>query len=143
MKMLLGGKVKVQTLELTNQPATRKEVRARLISPGGEMAVLTDGQVPIRHLSYIEFRSGKPRGNHFHRLRNEWFYLVRGQVTVVVQDTTTGERLQFPMGPGDLAFISPLIAHVLVPTTEGDGIEYAAEPFDPADVIRHPLEVSA
>src|SRR5204862_2073018 len=70
MQTFFNGKVQVMSLLLTDQPAARKDILARLVSPGGELTVLTDGTVPIRHLNYVELREGKPRGNHYHKLRH-------------------------------------------------------------------------
>ena len=134
-----GGRATVKSLLVTDTPANRAEILARLQSPRGEMAVLTDGTTPLRHLSYLELRPAMLRGNHFHKLRHEFFYLIHGELTLVLSDIDTGERASRQMRAGDLAYITPGIAHVLNPTTPGHSVEYAAEPFDLTDVYPHQL----
>jgi mannose-6-phosphate isomerase-like protein (cupin superfamily) len=134
-----GGRATVKPLLVTDTPANRDEVLARIQSPRGEMAVLTDGATPLRHLSYLELRPAMLRGNHFHKLRHEFFYLIHGELKLTLAEITSGERTSVQLRAGDLATIHPGIAHVLNPLTAGHGIEYAAEPFDLTDVYPHPL----
>jgi hypothetical protein len=133
---VFAGKVSVRPLLVTDQPAGRSEVVARLLSPGGELAVLADGVAAIRHLSYVELRERKTRGNHYHKLRHESFYLIAGEVELHLQDFATGERAQLSMRPGDLARIDPEIVHTFLPRTAGHALEFAPESFDAADVFR-------
>jgi oxalate decarboxylase/phosphoglucose isomerase-like protein (cupin superfamily) len=134
-----GGRATVKSLLVTDQPANRSETCARIQSQRGEMAVLTDGYTPIRHLAYIELRPGMLRGNHFHKLRHEYCYLIAGELTLTLSDISSGEKALIPMRAGDLAYISPGIAHVLHPTSPGQALEYAAEPFDLSDVFPHQI----
>ena len=134
-----GGRARVKSLLVTDQPANRSEICARIQSPRGELAVLTEGNTPIRHLSYIELRSGMLRGNHFHKLRHEYCYLIAGELTLTLSEVSSGETVVIGMRSGDLALISPGIAHAMHPTTPGHAVEYAAEPFDLADVFPHQI----
>lgn len=130
-----GGRAFVKSLLVTDQPAPRSEICARILSPRGEMAVLTDGAKPIRHLAYIELRPGMLRGNHYHKLRHEYCYLIAGELALTLLEIESGEKVVVQMRTGDMAFISPQIAHALNPTIQGYAVEYAAEPFDVADVF--------
>jgi oxalate decarboxylase/phosphoglucose isomerase-like protein (cupin superfamily) len=136
---LLSGKVEIRSLEVTQQPAARKDVQARLMTAGGELAVLADGKSPIRHLSYVELCAGRVRGNHFHKLRHETFYLIAGELELHLQDVQSGERAVVPMKAGDLARIAPEVAHAFLPRTDGHGIEFATEIFDSGDVYRRAI----
>ncbi len=136
MHAFFNGKVQVRPLPVTDQPAGRKDVLARLHSPGGELTVLTDGSIPIRHLNYVELREGKPRGNHYHKLRHETFYVIAGELELRVRDLATGEQASISMRPGDVAQIAPEILHTFFPARSGHALEFAPEPFDAADVYR-------
>jgi mannose-6-phosphate isomerase-like protein (cupin superfamily) len=136
MHTFFNGKVQIRPLLITDQPAGRKDILARLLSPGGELTVLTDGSIPIRHLSYVELREGKPRGNHYHKLRHESFYVIAGELELRIQDLATGQGNSITMRPGDLARIDPEIVHTFTPLTSGHALEFAPEPFDAADVYR-------
>ena len=139
MTEFFQGKVTVRPLLVTDQPANRPEVIARLLSPGGELVVLTDGRIPIHHLSYTQLIQGKPRGNHFHKLRHETFYVIAGELDLHLQDRSNGERKLVAMRTGDIAQISPGIVHTFLPKTSGHGLEFAPEVFDANDVYRQVL----
>ena len=140
MNSYFGGKLWIKPLIVTDQPATRSEVRARLKFPNGELAVLGDGKTPIHHLSYVELKQGMGRGNHFHKLRHEYFYLISGDARMIFENIASREQHSALLHPGDLVFIEPEIAHVFIPHQSGHAIEYAAEPFDATDVYRYPLQ---
>jgi quercetin dioxygenase-like cupin family protein len=134
-----SGKVRVRPMPVTDQPASRSEVLARLVSPGGELVVLTDGLTAFRHLSYVELRKGKARGNHYHKLRHETFYVIAGELDLHLQDLATGERVSVVMNTGDIAWINPEIVHTFVPWSAGHAVEFAPEVFDAGDTYRHIL----
>ena len=136
---LFGGKVQIRPLLRTDQPAGRAEVQARLFSPAGEFTVLADGVTAIRHLCYVELREGKLRGNHYHKLRHENFYVIAGETELHLQHRTTGERTMALLRSGDLAQIGPDIIHAFFPRSSGHAVEFAPEPFDPGDVFREVL----
>jgi quercetin dioxygenase-like cupin family protein len=133
------GKVWVKPLSKTEQPSTRPEVRARLLSPNGELAVLGDGENPNFHLAYVELKEGKVRGNHFHKIRHEYFYMIAGEVEFFAEEIATKQKIKSTLQAGDLVFISPEIAHAFSPAASGHAIEYAAERFDATDVFRYPV----
>jgi len=133
-KSFLGGRATIKSLLVTDRPADRAEICARLSSPRGELAVLTDGSTPIRHLCYVELRKGMVRGNHFHKLRHEYFYVIAGNLAVRLQDVSTRESASVELREGDMLFIKPGVAHALNPLNDGHALEYAAEAFDLADV---------
>ena len=58
LKSYFDGRATIKSLLVTDQAANRTEICARINSPRGELAVLTHGNVPIRHLSYLEMRRG-------------------------------------------------------------------------------------
>lgn len=134
-----NGRFVIKSLPRIEVPAARTEVQARLFSPKGELAVMSEGAMDIRHLAYVELREGMLRGDHYHKLRQEYFYLISGNVTLHLQDVSTGERATTTINTGDLVHIKPGIAHALIPSEAGHAIEFAAEPFDLGDVYRHVL----
>jgi oxalate decarboxylase/phosphoglucose isomerase-like protein (cupin superfamily) len=139
VKIYFDGRATVKSLPVTDQPANRAEICARISSPRGELAVLTDGTVPIRHLSYLEMRPGMIRGNHFHKLRQEYFYLISGNISLSLADVATGQTVALEIQPGDMVYIQPGVAHAFNPLTPGHAVEYAAQPFDFSDVFPHQL----
>jgi mannose-6-phosphate isomerase-like protein (cupin superfamily) len=139
MQSFFGGKALIRPLLLTDQPATRPEVRARLAGPKGEMVVLADTGQVIRHLAYLEFLPDRRRGDHYHKLRLEHFYLISGNISLLLEEIATGTKATVDLAPGDFGLIHPGIAHTFVPCSPGQGLEFAAEPFDLSDVYPHAI----
>ena len=133
---LLGGKVEVRTLREVDPGAPRSEVQVRIKAAGGELAVLSDNVVPASYLACVELRANIPRGNHFHKKRNESFYLIAGEAVLYLKDERSGERAQADLRTGDLVFIEPMVAHVFVPVSNGHAVEFSKEPFEASDVYR-------
>jgi quercetin dioxygenase-like cupin family protein len=134
---LLSGKVRVCALPVLHPPDGGMTDPRRIALDRGELAVLTDGKTSISHLAYVELKQQALRGNHFHKLRNEYFYMIAGEAELVVEDTTSKTRDKALIRAGDLVFITPGIAHAFVPLTPGHGIEFAHEPFDASDVYKY------
>jgi mannose-6-phosphate isomerase-like protein (cupin superfamily) len=139
MKSFFGGLVEIKPLLLTDKPASRPEVRARISTPKGEMAVLADTGQIIRHLAYLEFIPGVRRGDHYHKLRHESFYLISGNLSLLLEEIASGAKAHLELEPGDFATIHPGVVHTFVPRSSGQGLEFAAEPFDASDVYPHPI----
>jgi oxalate decarboxylase/phosphoglucose isomerase-like protein (cupin superfamily) len=138
---LFNGQVIIHTLERTNNPRSRSEIQARLLSPNGELAVLSAENAVIRHLGYLELKQGVARGHHYHKLRHESFYMISGEVNMLLEFLETGEKISVQIFPGDLVIINPGVAHAFLPTQEGKALEFASEPFDAADIYRHAIEI--
>ena len=139
LKSYFDGRATIKSLLVTDQAANRAEICARINSPRGELAVLTDGNVPIRHLSYLEMRPGMIRGNHFHKLRQEYFYLISGDIELTLADLSSGQKVSVRISTGDLVYIQPGVAHAFNPTSPGHAVEFAPQPFDLTDVFPHQL----
>src|SRR5437870_12464864 len=52
----------------------------RLLLPQGELAQFYDSDEPVRYLAFIELRAGSTRGNHYHQFKEEWLYLIQGEL---------------------------------------------------------------
>lgn len=111
----------------------------RLLLPAGELSQITDGSAAFRYLACLELLEGTVRGNHLHHRKQEWFYLVSGAVTLVIADPADDARFELDLEPGDLVFIAPGIAHAVRVVKPGAAVEFAPDPFDPSDTVRHPV----
>lgn len=111
----------------------------RLLLPQGELAQFYDADEPVRYLAFIELREGGARGNHYHKIKEEWVYLIQGEVQLVVEDIESKVREVVPLQTGDLAIIQPGVAHVLRTIRPGQAVEFSKVRFDPADIHRFPL----
>jgi hypothetical protein len=137
---LLSGKVVKRTLPVVPVPTgPGAPTVKRLLLPQGELAQFFDGDPPMRYLARIELRAGQPRGNHYHTVKEEWIYVARGELRLLVEDIASKERAKVGLQAGDVVVIATRIAHTLQPVTDGEAIEFSPARFDPADIHRYPL----
>src|SRR5580765_56869 len=136
----LGGKVTKRTLPLV-QPCSTPDSRTlkRLLLPQGELAQFYDGDEGIRYIAQIELQAGSVRGNHYHKIKQEWIYVMSGELALIVEDLESKARESTPLIAGDLAFIQTSVVHALQITKSGQAIEFSTSRFDPADIYRHKL----
>ena len=110
-----------------------------MLLPQGELAQVYDAEPGIRYLAYIELREGAIRGNHFHKVKDEYIYIISGKIFLAVGDPTTQERASMELESGDMAFIPVTIAHAFRTIKAGHGVEFSAAAFDVEDIFRYPL----
>ena len=111
----------------------------RLLLPQGELAQLHNDDEPIHYLAFIELRKGTVRGNHIHKIKKEFVYIMAGETELIVEDADSKARETIPMRAGELAVISPGVAHAFRVLKSGQAVEFSPSQYDPADTCRHPL----
>ena len=137
---LLNGKVVVRSLPVLELPlAANAPTVKRLMLAQGELAQFYDADNGMRYLAFIELRSGTVRGNHYHKVKEEWLYVMRGEVVLVIEEIQSRTRESYSMKTGDLAIISTAIAHTLQVVSAGEAIECSSARFDPADIYKYHL----
>ena len=136
----LGGRVLRQTLPaIQGAPLADVSRLKRLLLPQGELAQVHDGPEGMHYIALVELRADAVRGNHFHRVKQEWLYIFQGEARLTVALVDSSERETIALRAGDLAFIPPGIAHAIRTLQPGLGLEFAATRFDAADV--HPFRL--
>lgn len=131
----LSGKVLKDSLaKFEPRPVSDGHKLKRLMLPQGELAQVHDGEPGLRYLAYIELVDGSIRGNHFHKEKNEYIYIIRGRIELVVKDTSTDQRESMILESGDLVYISVPIVHAFRTIESGHAIEYSATAYDRSDV---------
>ncbi|MBK9156418.1 MAG: hypothetical protein IPM25_19790 [Chloracidobacterium sp.] len=134
--MTLSSKVSIQRLNTKEPPLG--EDGGRIVSNAGEIAQIVSGGTGFRYLAYIDFTESKfPRGNHYHRNKEEHMYLIRGGLIAVYEDIDSKERKQVTLTEGDLVSIKPMCAHVYFPIEYTQIVEFAADPFDSKDTEKY------
>ena len=134
----LDGKVRKWSLPVV-EGATGDYTLKRLLLPQGELARIYDADEGIRFIAFIELRAGTTRGNHFHKVKEEFVYVIQGALTLILEDIASKARDTASLETGDLAFIPTGIAHALRPTRPGQAIEFSPVRFNPEDSYRFPL----
>ena len=137
---LLNGKVLKQALPLFQLPlGPAAPTLKRLLLPQGELAQFYDADVGMRYLAFIELLAGQVRGNHYHKVKEELVYIIRGEVWLSVADVNSQERASVVLQAGDLVVIRTGIAHAIRTVESGQAVEFSIARFDPADIHRYPL----
>jgi mannose-6-phosphate isomerase-like protein (cupin superfamily) len=108
----------------------------RLLLPQGELAQFYDANEGMRYIAIIELLAGTVRGNHYHKVKEEWLYLMQGEVLLIVQDMDSKARESVPLRAGDLVVIPTDIAHALQVVTPGQAVEFSPARFDHLDIHR-------
>jgi mannose-6-phosphate isomerase-like protein (cupin superfamily) len=136
----LSGKVLKRTLPVLRDPAGAGALAVkRLLLSQGEVAQFYDADEPVRYIAFIELREGGVRGNHYHKMKEEFIYLIQGEVQLVVEDDASKSRETVQLAAGDLAILQPGVAHALRTLRPGQALEFSKLRFDPNDTYRHPL----
>jgi len=93
------------------------------------------------HAYIVSIRSGKSRANHFHRNKEEWIAPAAGTVTLLLEDTETGERESILMDTRSdkygLVYIPPSIAHSVKNESNDEAavVVFSKTPEDPEDTF--------
>ena len=95
-----------------------------------------DADEPIRYIACLDLLPGTVRGNHYHKVKREFVYLLRGEVSLIVRDVETGGRGTVSLRGGELVLIEPGVAHAMVITGAGMAVEFAQTRFNDADTQR-------
>jgi dTDP-4-dehydrorhamnose 3,5-epimerase-like enzyme len=90
----------------------------------------------IRHLALFEIKKGFFRGSHYHRDKEEVFYVVRGRIRARFVDTETKEREESILEEGDKIRIKPLCGHILHGLEDSMVVEYSPQFYDIDDNYR-------
>jgi uncharacterized cupin superfamily protein len=114
-------------------------VLKRLLLPQGELAQFYDAEEGVRYMAFIELLPGQVRGNHYHKVKEELVYVIRGEVLLSVADIDSKAHASLALRAGDLAVIRTGIAHAIRTVEPGQAIEFAIARFDAADIHRFPL----
>jgi hypothetical protein len=137
----LGGKVLKQSLPVLQLPlGSDAPALKRLLLPQGELAQFYNADEGICYMAFIELLPGQVRGNHYHKVKEELVYVIRGEVLLGVATIDSKACASVPLRAGDLAVIRTGIAHVLRTVEPGQAIEFSKALFDPADI--HPFLVT-
>jgi dTDP-4-dehydrorhamnose 3,5-epimerase-like enzyme len=98
---------------------------------------LSNNNKQFGQIYFVTFsRKGIVRGNHYHSQTEEWFGVVYGSVSVVLEDIITKKRKSFTLHYSEDEFvrlsIGKGIAHAFKSLTDSAILlDYANKPYDP------------
>ncbi len=130
---MLGSKVIIESLPIGGPDETER----RIYSDKGEMAqIINRKKDSFRQIVYWDIdspRTGVDRGHHYHRNKTDRLYVISGEVELLHEDPQTGEKATAHLKTGDRVLIAPGIAHAVRSLSYAQVLEYAPDPYDPAD----------
>ncbi len=131
--MMLESKFMIFKLPQEGDHATER----RFFSEKGEMAqILNRNHESFHHLVYWDLdspNSGQERGHHFHKQKVEFFYIISGELDLIMEDLDTNEKMSVPVEAGQRISIQPNIAHAFRSKRYSQVLEYSPHPYDPSD----------
>jgi dTDP-4-dehydrorhamnose 3,5-epimerase-like enzyme len=122
-------------------PYTKEKVGAkRWKEERGEFAQISYKE-EIRHLALFEIRKGFSRGNHYHEVKEEIFYVASGKMRALFLDMDNLQREEVVLEMGDKIRIKPRCAHIFHGSEDTLVVEFSPQIFDPQDSYRVDLKV--
>lgn len=83
----------------------------------------------INMIGIVDFTVGKPvRGNHYHTVKDEYFYLLSGKLNGYFKNHSDSEVEHHIIESGTLIHIKPGCIHAFSAIENGFGIEYCSNP---------------
>ncbi|MGO9566324.1 MAG: cupin domain-containing protein [Desulfomonilaceae bacterium] len=81
-------------------------------------------------VNYVKTTAGQTRGNHYHKHIRELFFIISGEIRIVVQDLNSGETTTFTSRGGEILIIEPNELHSFHTITESQWINALSSPLD-------------
>ena len=117
------------------------DAERRFFSVKGEMAqILNRPNESYRHLVYWDLdtpHTGQERGHHYHARKEEFFYILAGELELMLEALDKNEKLIVPVEAGQRISIQPNTAHAFRSKNYAQVLEYSPHPYDPADTHPH------
>ena len=136
------GREPVHTTGMTDKvvlerlPETKEQVGAkRWVEERGQFVQIAY-QEEIRHLALFEIKRGFTRGSHYHRNKEEIFYVVRGKINAIFLDLDTGQRSECILEEGVRIRIKPNCGHLFFALEDAWVVEYSPQVYDIEDNYR-------
>jgi quercetin dioxygenase-like cupin family protein len=78
----------------------------------------------------LNFNKGAKFSMHFHALKDETWYVLKGQLECILIDTTDASKETLTLSQGDVLRIKPLLPHRLIAKEESTIIEISTQHFE-------------
>lgn len=95
---------------------------------GGFWGITQEGWAEV---NFIETAAGQVRGNHYHKETRELFFIVSGEIEIVVDDLRSGAHHEMTVTKGDVFIIEPYELHTFRTRTAAQWINMLSVPVDP------------
>ena len=88
-------------------------------------------------VNFIETGAGQVRGNHYHKETRELFFIISGEIDVIIDDLNSGEHFELSVSKGDVFIIEPYELHTFHTKTDAQWINMLSKPVDQQDPDFH------
>jgi dTDP-4-dehydrorhamnose 3,5-epimerase-like enzyme len=90
-------------------------------------------QEEMQHLAAFEIRRGFSRGNHYHKEKEEIFYVFQGKIKASFIDMDTLQKEEKILEKGDKIRVQPRCGHLFYGLENTLVIEYSPQVYDKED----------
>lgn len=90
-------------------------------------------------INYVETLANKVRGNHYHKKTFELFFIISGEIEIIVESLNSGEQETFLATKGEQILIEPYELHTFRTKTDAQWIAMLSEKIDPDNPDFHKL----
>jgi dTDP-4-dehydrorhamnose 3,5-epimerase-like enzyme len=105
----------------------------------GQFAQISHGE-EVRHIAVFTIRKGFWRGMHYHKKKDETFYVIDGRIRAVFIDLDTNTREEHILVRGDRVRVSPRCGHVLYGIDDASVVEYSPQAYDKTDAYHMEMD---
>lgn len=88
-----------------------------------------------------EMNPGAVMGDHYHKLTDVFFYMIRGEVEIKTVHVETGIRDQFSLKDGEGVLLHTNESHAITFLAPSQFIMLKSKRYDPANPDTYPLKV--
>ena len=107
---------------------------ARQDERGGFWGITQEGWAEV---NFIETAAGQVRGNHYHKETRELFFIISGEIEIVVEDLRSGAHHEMTVTKGDVFIIEPYELHTFRTKTNAQWINMLSVSVDPQNPDFH------
>ena len=90
----------------------------------------------MHHLALFTLKRGFTRGDHYHRKKDEVFYVAAGRIRAEFRDMDTGETGSMALERGHKLRIQPGVWHIFYGIEDALVVEYSPQHYDKNDAFR-------
>ena len=90
-------------------------------------------QEEIHHVVLFEIRKGFSRGNHYHRKKEEIFYVFYGKLRALFMDMESLQKEERVLEKGERIRIKPLCGHFFYALDDALLVEYSPQVYEDED----------
>lgn len=87
----------------------------------------------IGHVAVFALKKGHSRGSHFHKEKEEVFYIVSGTIRATFMDMDTKEREEYILEKGHKIRVQIGVAHIFYGINDVLVVEYSPQYYDKRD----------